>query len=87
MEITIATSLGHYIDIQNGEANALVEAACDTLNFMEVEQFPSISDLLLIFCKFEVPVKVSLFTKKCVRTLGAAYFIIDWPFPLQLTSL
>ena len=60
MEITIATALGHYTDIQNGEANALVEAACDIFNFMEVEQFPSISDLLLIFCKFEVPVKISL---------------------------
>ena len=58
MEIRIATSLGHYIDIQNGEANALVEAACDTFNFMEVEQFPSISDLLLIFGKFEVPLNI-----------------------------
>ena len=51
----IATSLGHYIDIQNGEANALVEAACDTFNFMEVEQFPSISELLL---KFEVQLNI-----------------------------
>ena len=83
LEIIIATSLGHYIDIQNGEANALVKAACDTINFAEVEKFPSVPELLLIFCKFEVP--VYLLSTKCVRTVGATYFMI--PFPLQLTSL
>ena len=70
MEITIATSLGHYIDIQNGEANALVEAAHDTFNFMEVEQFPSIQELLVIFCKFEALVNVYLFSTEFIRTLG-----------------
>jgi len=83
LEIIIATALGHYIDIQNGEADALVEAACDTIAFLEVEKFPSVPELLLIFCKFEVP--VYLLSTKCVRTLGATYFMM--PFPLQLTSL
>ena len=67
LEITIATAFGHYIDIQNGEANALVEAACVTIAFLEVEIFPSVPELLLIFCKFEVP--VYLLSTKCVRTV------------------
>ena len=56
MEVTLAASLGHYIDIQNGEANAIVEAARDGLDFMEVDAFPGIQEILLILCKFEVPV-------------------------------
>ena len=73
MEITIATSLGHYIDVQNGEANALVKAACDTFASMEFDAFPGIQEFFLILCKFEVPVViiVYLISTKCVRTIDA----------------
>ena len=58
LEITIATSLGHYIDIQNGEADPLVEAANETHEFMRVDKFLGIPELSLIICKFEVLVGV-----------------------------
>ena len=76
LEILIAAALGHYIDIQNGEANPLVEAACETFNFMGVEKFPSTPEILLIFCKFKVPVEYHWLSANCVRTFGATYFII-----------
>ena len=86
MEIIIATALGHYIDIQNGEANALVAAACNTFNFLEVEKFPSIPELLLIFCKFEVPVRILLFILVIYKVCKNSWSN-EFPFPLQLTSL
>ena len=53
LEITLATSLGHYIDVLNGEANRLVEAANETINFMRVDKVLGIPELSLIFFKFE----------------------------------
>ena len=61
LEIIIATSLGHYIDVLNGEANPLIDAANEIFNFMRVDKVLGIPELSLIICKFEVLVDITVY--------------------------
>ena len=51
METLLATAFGRYIDVQNGEANTVLDAAIEVIKFLQEHKSIGIPEISLILCK------------------------------------
>ena len=51
LETLLATSFGRCIDVQNGEANSVLDAAVEVIDFLKGDTSIGITEISLILCK------------------------------------